>query len=94
LRVNVNEVTCAGTVSVYVSAVVSVTVVVETVKVVEALAPPESVATMVFGPPVTLGTVKVAVHPPVADTVSVPLMVRAAPPKVTPLVALTVLPAM
>ena len=46
-----------------------------TVKMVEALSLPESVAVMVWAPLELAGTVKVALHAPVADTVWV-LMVR------------------
>ena len=62
-----------------------------TVKFVEALSVPESVAVMVWAPAVLLGTVKVADQVPLAATVWV-VMVRAEPAKVTLLVA-TVLPA-
>jgi hypothetical protein len=65
-----------------------------TVKVVEALAVPESVAVIVRAPLVELGTVKVADQLPFAATVCVPLIVNADPPNVTPVLTFTVAPAL
>jgi hypothetical protein len=65
-----------------------------TVKLVEAVDAPESVATIVLAPLLLAGTVKVADQLPFAATVCVPLIVNADPPNVTPVLTFTVAPAL